>query len=139
MLRVLVDLNVVLDVLLHREPHFRASRDLWVRIEAGHAIGYLSAHHLTTLYCLARKGRGDVFARQCIVDVMSIFRVAPIHAEVLHKAIALGWSDFEDAVAAAAAIVADCNLLVTRDVHGFTGSPIRVMEPGAASILLSSM
>ena len=139
MLRVLVDLNVVLDVLLQREPHFQASRALWRAIEGSHLPGYIAAHHLTTLYYLARKGRGDVFARQCIEDVMRVFSVAPVDGEVLHKAIALGWSDFEDAVCASAGIGVECNVLVTRDAVGFAGSPVRVLDPASACVLLSSM
>ena len=44
MKRILVDVNVVLDVLLARQPHVGASSRVWAAVETGVAEGYLSAH-----------------------------------------------------------------------------------------------
>src|SRR6202034_1851342 len=41
MTKVLVDINVVLDVLLDRRPHATASVAVWAAIEAGRAQGLL--------------------------------------------------------------------------------------------------
>lgn len=51
--RVLIDLDVVLDVLLDRAPHAEASAALWAAVEAGEADGLLAAHCVTTLHYLA--------------------------------------------------------------------------------------
>jgi hypothetical protein len=44
--------------------------------------------------------------------------------------------DFEDSVTAAAAELAGCDLIVTRDPKGFRGSPVRALAPEAAAPLL---
>ena len=50
------------------------------------------------------------------------------HAELM-RARALGWSDFENAVMAAAAESSGCEALVTRNVKDFAGSPVTALTP----------
>ncbi len=97
-MRVLLDLNVILDVLLDREPHAEAAAALWAAIEAGEAEGRLSAHAVTTLHDLATRARGRAFGEQCVRDVTTIFNVSPVDGAVVSRALALGFADFEDAV-----------------------------------------
>jgi hypothetical protein len=43
---------------------------------------------------------------------------------------------FEDSVTAAAAQLAECDLIVTRHPKGFRGSPVQALSPEAAAPLL---
>ena len=115
MKRVLVDLNVVLDVLFDRYPHGHAAVSLWKAVEAGRIEALLPAHGLTTIYYLAARRRDAAFARRVTQDLVAVFGVAPVDRKVVLRALALGWSDFEDAVCAAAAEEAGCDAIVTRD------------------------
>ena len=47
MKRVLFDTNVVLDVLLDRQPYVEASAAAWAAVETGVAEGMLAAHAVT--------------------------------------------------------------------------------------------
>ena len=58
MKRVLVDINVVLDVLLDRQPHVEGSAAVWAAIETGSSEGLLAAHVVTTIHYLIRKELG---------------------------------------------------------------------------------
>lgn len=127
--RILVDLNVVLDVLLDRAPHAEAAAAVWALVETGQVEGLLSAHCVTTLHSLATRSRGREFGDRCVSDVLSVFGVAPVDGAVLAGAMALGWADFEDAVCAASARAAGCNLITTRDPRGFKGSPCPALTP----------
>ncbi|MBT9560579.1 MAG: PIN domain-containing protein [Myxococcales bacterium] len=137
MKRVLVDLNVVLDVLLEREPHVHDSAAVWRLLELGLARGLLSAHAITTLHFIAARARGPAFARRCISDVLSVFEVASVDGPVLLSALALGWTDFEDAVTATAAVSASCDALITRDATGFSQAALPVLSPRSALPLLA--
>ena len=55
---------------------------------------------------------------------------------VVQEALRLGFSDFEDAVTAAAARLAGCECIVTRDPNGFRGSQIRALTPEGVTPLL---
>lgn len=133
--RLLVDLNVILDVLLDRAPHADAAAALWATIEAGEAEGFIAAHSVTTLHYLARRAGGGAFADRCVGDLLSVFSVALVDEAVVRSALLLAWPDFEDAVSAAAAQAATCSVIVTRD-HRFGASVVPAMAPGAALALI---
>ena len=59
MKRVLLDVNVILDVLLDRKPHAEASAAAWAAVEIGAAKGLLAAHAVTTVYYLIRRESRD--------------------------------------------------------------------------------
>jgi predicted nucleic acid-binding protein len=126
-MRILVDLNLVLDVLLDRQPDAEAAAALWASVETGEVEGLLAAHCVTTLHHLAARSRGRAFADECLAGVLGVFGVAPVDDPVVRRALAMGWPDFEDAVCAAAGEAAGCHALATRDPGGFKRSPLPVM------------
>ena len=138
MTRGLLDTNVVLDVLLDRKPHTAASAAVWARIETGAAEGFLAAHAVTTIHYLIGKERGAAVAHRTVSAILSVLRVAGVDTKVIQAALALQWPDFEDAVTAAAAVQAGCDLIVSRDPAGFPRSPVAVFSPEAAVVLLRS-
>jgi predicted nucleic acid-binding protein len=129
--RVLFDTNVVLDVLLDRQPHSGASGAAWSAVETGLAEGMLSAHAVTTIHYLVRKEVGNVKAKRAMVAILRVFGVATVDGVVIQEALQLPLSDFENAVTAAAAQLAGCEGIVTRDPKGFRGSAIRSLTPEA--------
>ncbi|MEK7407763.1 MAG: PIN domain-containing protein [Acidobacteriota bacterium] len=137
MRRLLLDVNVVLDVLLDRRPHVEASGAVWAAIERGQAQGVLAAHAVTTIHYLVRREQGAARARGTIAAILQVFGVAPVDQKVVQGALQLAWHDFEDSATAAAAELAGCHALVTRDPRGFPASPVRVISPEEAAALLS--
>ena len=138
MSRILFDTNVVLDVLLDRQPHAAASAAVWSVVETGAVEGVLSAHTLTTIHYLVRKQLGEAKAGRTVAAILKVFGVAAIDGPVLGEALQLRFTDFEDAVTAAAAKSAGCDWIVTRDARGFRGSPVRALTPEALLPLLIS-
>ena len=132
MKRILLDVNVVLDVLLDRAPFADTSSEVWAVVERGEAEGLLSAHALTTLHYLNAKAVGGRMARETTDALLSVFEVAGVDDAVLHTALSLNWTDFEDAVTAAAAKRAKCDAVVTRNPADFKGSAVRVLTPSEA-------
>lgn len=137
-MRILLDLNLVLDVLLDREPHAEAAAALWASVETGEAEGLLAAHCVTTLHYLATRSRGRPFADECLAGVLGVFAVAPVDEAVLRRALAMRWPDFEDAVCAAAGEAAGCHAIATRDISGFRRSALPVMTAAEALTALRS-
>ena len=132
MRRLLIDVNVVLDVLLDRRPFADSSSAVWAAVENGEAEGLLAAHAVTTLHHLNARSVGARAARVTTEALLSVFNVAGVDESVLASALALDWSDFEDAVTAAAARKAKCDAIVTRNPRDFTKSAIRVLAPSEA-------
>ena len=136
MKRLLLDVNVVLDFVLARAPFSAAAAALWGQAEAGRVEIVLPAHGVTTVYYLAARERGNALAARVIEDLLVVPAVAAVDGPVLRRALALGWPDFEDAVCAAAAELARCDLLVTRDPRGYRHSPVPAVDaPTALSLI----
>lgn len=136
MRKILFDTNVVLDVLLDRQPYVEASAAVWASVETGHSEGMLAAHAVTTIHYLVRKEMGNAKARRIVSAILRVFGVAAVDGAVVQDAMQLALSDFEDAVTAAAARLAGCDCIVTRDPKGFRGSPVRALTPEAMAPLL---
>lgn len=135
-MKVLADANIILDVLLERQPHFGFSKALWVAIEAGAGEGLLSGHALTTIHYLVALKHGKLIARRTVAALVQVFAVAAVDQSVIDEALKLPFTDFEDAVTAAAARAAGCDFIATRDSKGFRGSPVRALDPEALIPLL---
>ncbi len=88
----------------------------------------MAAHTVTTIHYLIRKEMGNIKAKRIISAILRVFGVATVDGAVVQEALQLPFSDFEDAVSAAAARLAGCECIVTRDPKGFRGSPVRSLR-----------
>ena len=138
MKRVLVDINVILDVLLDRRPFVAASSDVWAAIEEGRVDGVLAGHAVTTIHFLNSRAKGPALARETTDALLSVFAVATVDEGVVHSANALGWKDFEDAVTAASAQRAKCAAIITRNTKDFAGSPVPELTPAEAAAIVGA-
>lgn len=129
--RILLDVNVILDVLLDRGPHAGPSGLVWSAVERGRLEGMIAGHALTTIHNLIRRQLGASRARQAVKAMLKVFRVAAVDGEAIARALDMDWPDFEDAVSAAAAERARCDAIVARDPKGFRRAPMRVLSPAA--------
>ncbi len=127
--RVMFDLNVVLDVLARRQPYYPDAARVWAYVESGQMEGLLAAHSVTTLFYLLRRHLGLPQAKIALRDVLRVFRVAAVDQDTIQAALILDWNDFEDAVQAMAAATSEVAYLVTRNEGDFSGSPTPVIHP----------
>lgn len=139
-MRLLFDTNVILDVLLEREPFVNDARTLWTANDSGTVDGYLTASALTDIHYIARKIAGSDMARQAIQLCLDAFELCPVDRETIEYAMILQGADFEDNVQIASATLAGLEGIVTRDPHGFEASlvPIFTTEDIIESLQLKS-
>ncbi len=138
MIRLLVDINVALDVLLDRQPHSEASSKFWAVVENKLAEGMLSAHAVTTIYYLIQREAGNVKAKRSVRAMLQVFGVAAVDRQVIESALEAKGSDYEDAVSAAAAARSGCEGIVTRDPRRFRGADLPVFTPESALALIEA-
>lgn len=128
-MRMLLDTNILLDVLLARAPHAEVAVRILAAVESGLVTGVISATSVTTVFYLATKAVGVRRAKGHIRTILSLFEVAPVTEVVLSRALDLGFADFEDAVIHEAARAARCTGIVTRDAPGFKRADLPVYSP----------
>nr|WP_198137939.1 PIN domain-containing protein [Verminephrobacter eiseniae] len=126
---MLFDTNVVLDVLLDREPHVHASAQAMALVERGEVRGFLCATTVTTLFYLASRALDARRARGQIEALLRLFDVAPVTRLVLTDALGIGFADYEDAVLHEAARHAGVLCIVTRNVRDFSAATLPVLAP----------
>ena len=136
---LLLDLNVVLDVILDRQPGVVAAARLWAALERGEGRGVLPGHGLTTIFYVLEKSRGASFARQSVERLLTVFGVAPVDEAAIRRALVYAWPDFEDAVCASSAVGGDCDAIVSRDPSGYPDPPLPVIDPATALNLLRTI
>ena len=134
--RVLVDLNVVLDVVQNRQPFYEDSARVLDAVVRQEAVGWLAAHSLTTLFYVVARLRSREIAVTVIMSLLEAFVVATVDDQVIRKALSWGWVDFEDAVQMSAADGANVDYLVTRNPRDFQSGSIPVIQPAAFLAIL---
>lgn len=128
-MKILFDTNVILDVLLDREPFSDIATKLVSKVEKNEIIGYLGATTVTTIYYLAAKVAGKKKADLEISKLLSIFQIAPVNKSVLTEAIKTKFKDFEDAVLHEAAKQVEIQGIVTRDPTDFKNATLSIYSP----------
>lgn len=127
--RILVDLNIILDVISKRNPHLPDSMAVWRAVETGQATGFLAAHSITTLFYLTAKQIGAQQATAVLHQTLQVFSIAPLNDALIREALSWGWHDFEDAVQMATAVHSNLNYLVTHNPKDFETHPVPILKP----------
>lgn len=138
-MKLLLDVNVVLDVLLAREPWYREAARLLSAIESGRARGYLAAHSITTIHYIVSANRDRQAAVAAVSDLLGLLTVVPADADDFRQALALDLRDFEDAVQAVCALKVEADAIVTRNEADFRGQPIPADPPGVVLARLQDL
>ena len=136
MIRVLLDVNVVLDVLANREPFAKDAEALLGLAQRGVLEGVIAAHTVTTLYYLLASHLGRARTKGVLSDLLQILDVVPVDGDRLRLAFAMDWPDFEDAVQAACAEKEEVHYLATRDKKGFKQATSKVVTPAELLALI---
>ena len=135
-LRILVDLNVILDVLMAREPHWAASAEVWARVEKGDIEGCVAAHSVATLYYLYARQYSAREAKEAVSRLLRVFPVAAIDQAAVERALQIECDDLEDALQIAAAEREGVNYLVTRNMRHLRHASVPTIDPAELAALL---
>jgi predicted nucleic acid-binding protein len=134
--RLLLDINVLLDVLLDREPWSEAAATLLAVVESRAAEGFVAPHTLPTIYYVVWQARDRKLASAAVKDLLRILEIAPVTKADFQEALTLSVPDFEDAVQATAALRIGADYLVTRNEKDFRGAPVPSADPATILALL---
>ncbi len=126
-MKILLDTNIVLDLLLLREPFVKNAREIFLLIENGDIEGYLCATSVTTLHYLVSREKSKKETNEIIENILTLFKVAPVDKKVLQIACKNNGNDYEDSVIYTASDFLNIDIIITRDKKGFLKSDISTM------------
>lgn len=129
--RVFLDTNVLLDVLLHREPFVGDSARVLDMGFKGKVELYATPLTFATCLFVARKSLGYANALDALKILERYISIAPMDSAQLHKALYATAPDFEDMLQYHAAMATGCSHIITRNEQHFPKNGITVMSPTA--------
>jgi predicted nucleic acid-binding protein len=131
MTKILLDINVLLDLLLLRDRHEEAARIL--DLAENRALkACVSSHEMTTLaYLLEKAGRKPEEIRKVLTGLLDLVEVFSVNRKILEVALRSRIEDYEDAVLEAVSIENEVRFIVTRNVKDFAHSKVRAATPSA--------
>ncbi len=128
-MRVFIDTNVTIDLLMKRQPHFTDCQAVMDRCDARKFDLFIAWHGLATAYYIVGNAVGDVLAAVAVREFLNLAAVATTGDAEARQAFTLGFKDLEDAMQAVAAEACNADVIVTRNKTDFAGSPVPAFTP----------
>lgn len=129
-MKLLIDTNVVLDVLLNREPFCNEAAKVLNLSDRAEVKEYISASAITDIYYIAyRQLRDKTIVRNMIKTLLSIVSIACVTEREIVEALELEWADFEDSVQYAVASLNEMDGIVTRNAADYKRAELSVWSP----------
>ena len=128
-MKILLDTNIILDLLLEREPFCFDAKEIFLMIENNKLDGFLCATTITTIYYLISKNLNKSKAGEITNKLLELFNITDVNKNILYEAIKNNGKDYEDSVIYTSAEYFGIDLILTRDKKGFKQSNIKVLKP----------
>ena len=129
MKKVFVDSDVIIDLLIKREPFDENSKLLFQSGKNGSLKLYTSSDCITNIFYVLRKISNSAKAKEAIIRVLNYVSVLMVDEKIIRKALSSNMIDFEDAVQFLTALNNKIDYFVTRNVSDFKSKEIPVITP----------
>lgn len=129
MIRALLDTDVILDLVLAREPFVDDAAALWLAHEEHRFAAYVASITPINVFYIVRKMKGTDVAREAVDILVTTLHVCTIDQQVLRSASAMPMTDYEDAVQVASAMALQLDSIVTRNTKDYANAAIPVFSP----------
>lgn len=129
-MKIMVDTNVILDVLLKRGPYNKAAQVIMTKCAEREIMGYLAAHSIPNIFYVMRKEYSQEERRKFLKNLCEIFRISDLNEEKIISAIDNEqFLDFEDCLQEECAAAETVDYIVTRNLADYKLSRVKVIEP----------
>ncbi len=137
-MKIMCDTNVIIDVLLEREPFIEDSYKVLKLCEEHKIDGFVSASSVTDIYYLVRKYTHSTdMAYKAVGKLLEIAKVCSVTNNDILIAFQKRAKDFEDCLVATCAKCIHCDYIVTRNKRDFESFGIPALTP--TEVLLNIM
>jgi predicted nucleic acid-binding protein len=115
--KVLLDDDILLDILLERDPFVEDSSKIWELIEAKQVEGYVTLTTLNKIFDVGRDNGGFEIAWEAISEIRSVMEVCIIDDRILEIAHSYHLKDFEQSIQLACAKFFKLDYILTRKLE----------------------
>ena len=129
-MRMIIDTNIILDVLIRRAEFYEYSKAVLKLCEKREIEGFISASAVTDIFYITRRALGSVEdAYRVMNSILNIVRILTVTNEDVIKAFQVKARDFEDCLMATCALSNKCDGIITRNKKDFETFGIEVYHP----------
>lgn len=129
-MRVLIDTNVLLDVLMGRQPYYDISDKILKMCADKKIEGYIAAHSIPNMYYVLRKNMPEDSRRKVLLDICQILKIEGIDSVKIRSALQNGdFTDMEDCLQEECAMSVAADYIVTRNIRDYVTSEIPAIMP----------
>lgn len=128
-MKVLIDTNLVLDLLLNRKPFVAKAVQVFKQAEKGHIEAYLTANSVTDIVYILRKAYSGDQIKENLQNMFGFIKIMNVTASDIIGAFKLDMPDYEDALLVQCAKAASIDYIVTRNKKDFNDCPVECLSP----------
>jgi predicted nucleic acid-binding protein len=129
MKKLFIDSDVILDLLLQREPHAVYSTRLLTLLEKGEYSGYTSPLVFANVNYILCRSLGHKETRKQLQRLHTFLDILTMDARAVDRSLASSFNDFEDGLQYFTALSNKINRIITRNVKDYSTSTIKVSTP----------
>ncbi len=126
---LVIDTNVVLDLILAREPFVHDAIALFALAEAGQLKLILSADAISAIGYIIERNKDAQTARAAITNLLGRVQLAPLDECTVRQGLGYDFVDIEDSLVAAVVARAQAIAIITRNGKDLRGSPVPTVSP----------
>jgi len=124
------DTNVVVDILLKREPFFKDSFSALSAVANKSVDGIIGTSAITDIYYIVNKDmKNKEKSLNSIFNILKILLLVETIPQDIFSAKTLSVADFEDSVISAVATRNNADYIITRNVNDFAKSLVPAISP----------
>lgn len=128
-MRLLIDTNVILDVLLNRTEFVQDAVNI-LKLTDEDFQKYVSASAITDIYYIAyRELRNKKLVKDLLNRLIKIVHVADVSEQDIISALESDWNDFEDSVQNSVAENHAFDVIITRNPQDYKKSVLKLYSP----------
>ncbi|MBI9105260.1 MAG: PIN domain-containing protein [Spirochaetales bacterium] len=128
--KVFIDSDVILDVLMNREPHVHFSQQFVALVEANVFEGFTSALILANCHYIISNQMNKTVADVCIQQLRSFLKVLPFTDKEIGESLSSGFKDFEAGVQYYIAVNNRINTILTRNTADYRmAAGVKIISP----------
>lgn len=126
MIKVFVDTDIILDLLVKREPHFIHAAKLFTLIDRNKIKAFSSSLVFANLHYLLKKETSNNIALNNLRKLKTILDILPVNGRVIDQSLNSEFKDFEDAIQYFTAVNNGIDIIITRNIVDYKKSKISV-------------
>jgi predicted nucleic acid-binding protein len=137
-MRVVIDSNVLLDKLAHREPFYYNANKIIRLVTEKRLEGCVPSNCITDIYYIMRKSISVSDTKEGIRQILKSLSIINVDSDAIHSALNHKIVDVEDALIAVCAEKVNADYIITRDEDFLSQDPsVKVVSPNDFLLIYS--